>query len=156
MRKDTRTLNRAEGAEHAQDGSRRGGARDAANPQRTGWAALQRALTRTADWASEAAESRKARHGSESKLTGARATNGRDGAEDAVAVLVRRLRCAVGLAKADANGLTIGHTNVAAKTVEDIVLCADGIGLVDKVDEPALLKDEKKRQTVSVQGSRLR
>ena len=47
---------------------------------------------------------------------------------------------AIGFSETDTNGLAIGHSDVSAKTIKDVILSTDSIGLVDEVYEATLLE----------------
>ena len=47
----------------------------------------------------------------------------------------------VSFTKPNTNGLTIRHSDVTTETIKNVVLCADGICLVNKVDESTFLRE---------------
>ncbi len=129
VRQDTRRLDRSVRAEHAEDRSRRRRGGDRPDPQSTGRGRLQlRIHTRQAHIVA-AGLAKNATRGRSDRAVEVGTLRGSDGG-------------AVRFTEPDAHGLAVGHADVPAKAVQDVILRTDGIGLVDEVDEAALLPDE--------------
>lgn len=126
MRENTSGLDRPVRAEHAEDGGRSRRGRDRPNPERTGRGRLKLGI-----------------HAGQARIVAPRlAQCATRGCGDR-AVQVGSLRgsdgSAIRLAKSDADSLTVGHADISAKAVEDVVLSTNGVGLVDEVNETTLL-----------------
>ena len=127
MGQHTGRLDRPVWAEHTEDRCWGGGRRDGANPKGTSRCRLQLSIHAT----QSAVRSINLAGGGVVGRVGIRAGRG---------ALRRSNGSTLRFAKANTNCLPILHADVAAKAIEDIVLGADGIGLVDKVDETTFLQ----------------
>jgi hypothetical protein len=115
------------GTEDTQDGRRSRGGRNGSNPEGSGWGRLQLHSSHTGVGTRRLGSTR--RRGNGARRSALRWGN----------------RCAISLAKPNAYGLTIGHADIPAEAVQNVFLGTNSVGLVDEVDETALLRKSVSR-----------
>ena len=123
MCQNTSRLDRPVGAEDIENRGGSCGAGNRANPQRTSRSGLQLSI-----------QASKARTGTFTQTVWGGCARIRDSS-----ALRGCNWSTVGLSKPDSYRLSIGHTNVASETVQNIILCTDSIRLINKIDKATLL-----------------